>query len=93
MATPDEIVNAVRYDLVPPPPIQDVEFHPVFEQWLCSITDVLNNYIASMNPTALSRFTTEEITELYVGWPNGSMVYDVTTNQIKAKVNGAMVVK
>lgn len=48
-----------------------------------------DNLVNSINSP---QFTTAEITTLAPDLPNGAILYDTTTNQLKGKVNGSIVV-
>ncbi len=58
--------------------------------------DTLNEALATiqdeLNQTVAPSFTPAQITTLALTAPNGSLWYDTTTNQLKAKVNGVVVV-
>lgn len=76
------------------------EFSSEFNSWLTVLIDSLNETIQEVQ----NQFngisdglvppdkTTAEITALAVTAKNGTQWYDTTTNQLKAKINGVVVV-
>ena len=66
------------------------------DSWLSLVPDTLNENFQEIelafNNLAAPQYTTLEITTLAVDAPNGALWYDTTTNQLKAKVNGVVVV-
>lgn len=81
-------------------PINNDKFSFEINLWLANLVDVLNeNYLTLENAINLYNnglivpsFTTVEITDLATAAPNGTMWYDTTTNNLKAKVNGIVVI-
>jgi len=71
-----------------------------FNSWLSTLVDTLNETITLIqnelnrydNGLFAPQFTTAEITTLALTAANGTMWYDTTTNQLKAKINGVVVV-
>ncbi len=78
------------------PTLSNSEFSFEFNSWLAVMIDTLNEALATiqdeLNQTVAPSFTTAQITTLALTAPNGSLWYDTTTNQLKAKVNGVVVV-
>lgn len=72
------------------------EFTFEYSSWLATLIDTLNTTIQiiqdTLNQTSAPQFTTAQITTLALTSPNGTLWYDTTTNQLKAKVNGVVVV-
>lgn len=72
------------------------EFTFLFSSWISNTIDTINeafNLIeARLNQLSAPQFTTVQITALAVDAPNGTFWYDTTTDQLKAKVNGVVVV-
>lgn len=68
----------------------------LFQHWLITLVDGLNTTIeqieARLNVVELPQLTTVQIMALAVDAPNGSLFYDTSTNQIKAKSNNIVVV-
>jgi hypothetical protein len=86
-------ITLERIDSVP---LQSDNFSTEFSSWLSILCDSLNEVIQQLEdyinlPFAPS-LTTVQITALPTTTPNGTLVYDSTTNQLKAKVNGVIVV-
>lgn len=81
-------------------PLSGSEFKPNFLQWIAVLVDTLNQTLESIqtglnandNGTLVPSFTTAEITTLALTAANGTLWYDATTNQLKAKVNNAVTV-
>jgi len=77
-------------------PATDAEFSFSYTTWLAVLIDTLNEIIRviqdALNQTSAPQYTTTQITALAVDAPNGTLWYDITTNQLKAKVNGVVVV-
>lgn len=72
------------------------EFSFEFSSWIANLIDTLNETIATiqdaLNQTSAPQFTTVQIAALAINAPNGTLWYDTTTDQLKAKVNNAVVV-
>ena len=75
--------------------------NPELNRWLATLVDTLNTTIQevqdalnALNQYGLTApsFTTTQITALAVDAPNGTMWYDQTTNNLKAKINGIVVI-
>ncbi len=77
-------------------PLQGTDFPVFFQQWLAVLVDTLNEIIkttqGAINVNVAPSFTTVQITTLATTASNGTFWYDTTTNQLKAKVNGVVVV-
>lgn len=81
-------------------PLSNSNFTFEFNSWVSILVDTLNETIATIqdeinrydNGLYAPQFTTAQITTLALTAPNGTMWYDTTTNQLKAKVNGVVVV-
>lgn len=75
---------------------QDKDFGFMLNLWFASLVDTVNQAFddveTKVNVTVAPSFTTAEITALAVSAPNGSLYYDTSTNELKAKVNGVVVV-
>lgn len=92
MTTFLERINAV--------PIENENIDMQFHFWLVNLVDTMNESLDILerninvynNGLIAPSFTTTEITTLAVSAANGTMWYDTDTNQLKAKVNGAVVV-
>lgn len=62
-------------------------------QWLTTLVDSLNTTFQQIEDALVApSYTTAQITTLAVTAPNGSIWYDTDTNEIKALVNGIVVV-
>ncbi len=90
-------VNLDRVDSV----ILDAElFSSEFNSWLSVLVDSLNETIQEIqnqfngisDGLVVPQKTTAEITTLAATASNGTQWYDTTTNQLKAKINGVVVV-
>ncbi len=86
-------INLERTDSVV---LEGNSFTREFFSWITTLVDSLNTTIEQIEnyvnlPYAPS-FTTAQIATLSVNAPNGSWYYDTDTNQLKAKVNGVVVV-
>lgn len=81
-------------------PLSNSGFTFEFNSWVSILVDTLNEVIANIqdeinrydNGLYAPQFTTAQITTLAATAANGTMWYDTTTNQLKAKVNGVVVV-
>lgn len=77
-------------------PAADSEFSFSYITWLSVLIDTLNEIIATiqdaLNQTSAPQYTTAQITTLALTSPNGTLWYDITTNELKALVNGVVVV-
>lgn len=81
-------------------PLENDDFSFSMESWLSVLVDTLNENTvdtqnalnANINGLVVPSFTTAQITTLAVDAANGTMWYDTDTNQLKAKVNGVVVV-
>lgn len=77
-------------------PAADSEFSFSYITWLAVLIDTLNGIISTiqdrLNQTSAPQYTTVQITALAVDAPNGTLWYDTDTNELKAKVNGVVVV-
>ncbi len=66
------------------------------QRWLTTLADTINSSFQqlqdSINNLAAPQFTTAQITALAAHAPNGALFYDTDTDQLKAKVNGIVVV-
>jgi hypothetical protein len=86
-------VNLNRINAVP---LAEETFSAEFKSWVSVLVDSLNQEIGTivteLNRVVPPSFTTVQITTLAVTAPNGEMWYDTDTNEIKAKVNGVVVV-
>jgi hypothetical protein len=71
-----------------------------FNSWLSVLVDTLNETLSLIqnelnrydNGLYAPQFTTAQITTLSATAADGTMWYDTTTNELKAKVNGVVVV-
>lgn len=67
------------------------------QRWLTTLVDTLNSTIEEIQGyvqfglTAPS-YTTAQITDLAVNAPNGSMWYDIDSDNLKAKINGIVTI-
>jgi len=77
-------------------PLGDDKLSPSLEQWFSNTVDTVNHSFTQVddafNNLAAPSYTTVEIAALLSAAPNGSLYYDVTLNQLQAKVNGVLVV-
>jgi hypothetical protein len=77
-------------------PVIGTNFTVFFTQWLAVLVDTLNEIITttqnSINETVAPSYTTAQITTLALTASNGTFWYDTDTNEIKALVNGVVVV-
>lgn len=91
---------AIFLERVNAAPISNSNFTFEFNSWVSVLVDTLNETIATIqdeinrydNGLYAPQYTTAQITALALTAPNGTMWYDTTTNQLKAKVNGVVVV-
>lgn len=91
---------AIFLDRIDSAPISDSDFDHQFLQWIWVLVDTLNESILKIQDAingfddglVAPSFTTAQITALAVTAANGTMWYDSTTNELKAKVNGVVVV-
>lgn len=71
-------------------------FSPEFQTWVSNLIDTLNTNLTKLqtevNQVIAPSYTTAEITTLAASSPNGTLWYDTTTNELKAKVNNVVVV-
>lgn len=78
-------------------PLQSDSFSQDFESWLSVTVDSLNETLKNLqsfteaSPVA-KHYTSVEIINLLPVVPNGYFFYDTDTNELKAKVNDAIVV-
>jgi hypothetical protein len=88
----------VLLDTIDNVPVQGMKFTFEFERWLTTLADSLNSTIQTLQSTlytnglTIPQFTTVQITAIAVNAPNGTLWYDTTTNNIKAKSNGIVVI-
>ena len=83
----------IPLDRVDSVPIAADEFSEQFTSWLIGLVDSFNINVQSLEDHLFApQYTTTEITALAISDPNGAIYYDTTTNQLKAKVNGVVVV-
>ena len=86
-------INLIRVDSAP---IRDEDFSPELSRWFPSVVDSVNESFQlledTVNTFAAPQYTTVQITAfgLDPNVPNGSIFYDTTSNQLKAKVNNAI---
>lgn len=81
-------------------PLNNEEFSFQMNSWISVLVDTLNEILVQIedglnrfdNGLVAPSFTTAEITALAVSATNGTLWYDTTTNQLKAKVNNVVVV-
>lgn len=66
------------------------------QRWLTTLADTINSSFQQLqdaiNNLSVPQFTTAQITALTVDASNGALFYDTDTNELKAKVNGTIVV-
>ena len=66
------------------------------QRWFSTLVDTMNTSLEviqnQFNGLAAPQYTTAQITTLALSAPNGALWYDTDTNNIKAKVNGSVVV-
>lgn len=87
---------SIILERIDPVPLEADNFSVEFSSWLSVLSDSLNALIQQLEeyinlPYAPS-LTTVQITALPSTTPNGTLIYDSTTNQLKAKVNNVIVV-
>ena len=85
-------MSTVQLENIDPAPVRAGEFNSEFFSWLCVLVDSLNYTITQLQAAITQTNTTTEITTISPGFANGTLFYDSTTNQLKAKVNGVIVV-
>lgn len=79
-----------RIDAVP---LAADNFSFEFRAWLAVLVDSLNSIVQTLEDNLIApSYTTAQITVLAVNAQNGSIYYDITTHQLKAKVNDVIVV-
>lgn len=92
-------INLDRVDAAPW--LDDNKIDYQLKRWITILVDTLNTTIGEIETAlnALSQFgltapsfTTIQITALAINAPNGTMWYDTSTNQLKGKINGVVVV-
>ena len=90
----------VFLDRIDSAPINNDEFSFDFNSWVSVMIDTLNediqliqNTLNGINDGLIApSFTTAQIAALALTAVNGTMWYDINTNQLKAKINGVVVV-
>lgn len=91
---------ALFLDKIDSAPLADDNFSFSFNSWVSNTVDALNETILDIQNqfNGISQglvppqLTTAQITVLSVNATNGTIWYDTTTNQLKAKINGVVVV-
>jgi len=91
---------ALFLDKIDSAPLADDDFSFSFNSWVSNTVDALNETILDIqnqfngisNGLVVPQLTTAQITILALTAPDGVLWYDTTTNQLKAKVNGVVVV-
>jgi hypothetical protein len=91
---------SVFIDRIDAAPLDDDDFSFSFNSWVSNTVDVLNEDLADIqnqfngisDGLVVPQKTTIQITALALTAPNGTLWYDITTNQLKALVNGVVTV-